>query len=56
MSSQIRNMRVIEYIDPEDETKCQWRLQINFGSGWKNIEVVSTENWDEFLSKLEGFR
>lgn len=45
MSEQIKDIRVIEYIDAEDETKCQWRLQVDYGSGWVNTKVKSTRDW-----------
>lgn len=56
MTEQIKDIRVIEYIDDEDETKSKWRLQIDNGYGWSNIKVRSTSSLETFKELEKGIQ
>lgn len=56
MTEQIKDIRVIEYIDTEDDTKSKWRLQIDNGYGWSNVKVRSTTSWLEFQELEKGIQ
>lgn len=54
MTEQIKDIRVIERVDVEDETKSTWRLQIDYGDGWQTVKVRSTTSWLEFQELEKG--
>lgn len=54
MNEQIKDIRVIEYIDTEDETKTKWRLQVDYGSGWGNVKLRSTTSRLIFNEMQQG--
>lgn len=56
MTEQLKGIRVIEYIDFEDETKNKWRLQIDNGYGWSNVKVRSTTCLGTFKEMEKGIQ
>lgn len=56
MTEQIKDIRVIEYIDAEDENQSKWRLQVDHGHGWSNVQVRSTTSWLKFQELEQGIQ
>jgi hypothetical protein len=56
MTEQIKDIRVIEYIDFEDDIKSMWRLQIDYGDGWQNVKVRSTTCFGTFKELEKGIQ
>jgi hypothetical protein len=51
VTKQIKDIRVIEHAN---EAKFQWRLQVDYGSGWVNVKVRSADSLEKFEELQKG--